>query len=66
MITQGMSPSRLMAFMGHQWLENMNRLTNLLEETEFDRLILYRIQSLSGAGLLFGWHIRQSEDQRFP
>jgi len=40
MITEGGTLSRVMAFMDHEWLEGMSRLTKQLEDGPFDRLIL--------------------------
>lgn len=40
MITEGATLSRVMAFMDHEWLEAMPRLTRQLEQSAFDRLIL--------------------------
>ena len=40
MITEGTSLSRVMAFMDHEWLEAMPRLSQQLEQSAFDRLIL--------------------------
>lgn len=39
-ITEGAPLSRVMAFMDHEWLEVMSRLTKQLEDGPFDRLIL--------------------------
>lgn len=40
MITEGATLSRVMAFIDHEWLEAMPRLTRQLEQSAFDRLIL--------------------------